>query len=61
MAKKPSEIFDRMADAQKKRADDHWRRAKSGEGDSHYGKAKRSYNWEKQNREQAEKYRKEGR
>lgn len=51
----PEEMYLARAKRFKKDADMHWAKALNGEGDYHYGKAKKFYKEAKLNREKAEK------
>lgn len=53
--KDPEEMFRCRAERMKKEADVHWAQAKSGEGDFHYGKARKLYGEAAENLEKADK------
>lgn len=47
--KNPEEMYNQRAERMKKEGDRHWSQAKNGEGDHHYGLAKKCYDSEKDN------------
>lgn len=55
--KNPAEMFQKRAEKSKRMGDQHWAKAKNGEGGYHYGKARACYASAKSNTERAEKAR----
>ena len=52
--KSPEEMFSQRADACKNKGDQHWAKAKNGEGDFHYNHARYQYEQAEENRQKAE-------
>ena len=53
--KNPEEMFNARAKRMKEQGDEYWAKAKNGEGDYHYGKAKKAYASAEDNRQKAQK------
>ncbi len=51
--KSPEDMFRRRADNAQKAGNRHWAMAKNGEGDHHYGQAKKCYDSASENRKRA--------
>lgn len=49
-----AEMFKKRAEKSKKLGDQHWAKAKNGEGNHHYGQAKRCYGQATTSQEKAE-------
>lgn len=55
------DMFRKRAESNKKTADQYYAKAKQGEGNSNYGKAKHWYNEAERNRQNAEEMKKQNR
>jgi len=53
--KSVKDMFDKRAESCKKKGDQHWAKAKSGEGGSNYTAARKQYEKAEENRKKAEK------
>lgn len=54
--KNKSEMFRKRAEQLRKQADVEWSKAKNGQGDYHYAKAKKLYAMAEENEKKAEQY-----
>ena len=56
----PAEMFDKRAEKSRQMGDQHWAKAKNGEGSHHYAQAKRCYDQAAANQAKADRARATG-
>ena len=58
--KDKEEMFQHRANRFEREGKEHWAKAKNGEGDYHFGKAKKCFEQAKENKEKAQQYKGQG-